>query len=66
MGKLALFDMLHPGAKYTDRHLVLLFAGDRAGMTPNTTVLIDDKSVSHPLTFTLLPHAWEKISASTS
>jgi hypothetical protein len=51
VGKLTLFDMLHPSAKYAHRHLVLLFAGDRAGMTPNTPILIDDKSVSHLLTF---------------
>jgi hypothetical protein len=66
MGKLTLFDMLDPSAKYTHRHLVFFFARDRAGVTSNTTVLIDDKSISHLLTFTLLPHHWKKISASTS
>jgi hypothetical protein len=66
MGKLTLFDVLDPSAKYTHRHLVFFFARDRAGVTSNTTVLIDDKSISHLLTFTLLPHHWKKISASTS
>jgi hypothetical protein len=66
MGKLALLDMLDPSAKYTNRHLVLLFARDRAGVTANATILIDDESVSHLWTFTLLPHVWEKISAPTS
>jgi hypothetical protein len=57
MRELALLDMLYPGAKNTHRHLVFLFARNRAGVTPNTTVLIDDKSVSHLWTFTLLSHA---------
>jgi hypothetical protein len=45
--KLALLDVLDPSAKYTNRHLVFLFARDRAGVTPDTPVLVDDKSVSH-------------------
>ena len=56
MGELALLDMFYPGAKDTDRHLVFLFARDGAGMTANTPVLIDDKSVSHLLSFTLRSH----------
>jgi hypothetical protein len=64
--ELTLFDVLYPSAKDANRYLVFLLARDRAGMTPNATVLIDDKSVSHLWTFTLLPHDWEKISASTS
>jgi len=51
VGELALFDMLYPGAKDTNRHLVFLFARDRAGVTPDTPVLVDDKSVSHRLRF---------------
>jgi hypothetical protein len=47
VGELALFDMLYPGAKDTHRHLVFLFARDCAGVTPDTPVLVDDKSVSH-------------------
>ena len=66
MGKLAFFDVLDPGAENTHRDLVFLFARDRAGVTPDTPVLIDDKSVSHLLAFNLLPHDWENISASTS
>jgi hypothetical protein len=45
--ELALFDMLHPSAKDANWHLVLLFARDRAGVTPDTSVLVDNKSVSH-------------------
>ena len=51
VGKLTLFDMLDPGAKNTNRHLVFLFARDRAGVTPDTPVLVDDKSVSHLFAF---------------
>jgi hypothetical protein len=35
-------------------------------VTPDTPVLVDNKSVSHLLQFTLLPHASGNISASTS
>jgi hypothetical protein len=35
-------------------------------MTPNTPVLINDKSVSHLLPLALFGHAQKKISASTS
>jgi hypothetical protein len=66
VGKLALLDMLYPGAKYANRNLVFLFARNRASVTADASVLIDDKSVSHLLTFTAPPHALEKISASTS
>jgi hypothetical protein len=47
MRKLALLNMLDPGAKYAHWHLVFFFARDRAGVTPNATVLINDESVSH-------------------
>jgi hypothetical protein len=66
VGKLALFDMFYPSTKHPNRHLVFLFAGDRTSMTSNTSVLIDDKSVSHLWTFAPIPQAREKISASTS
>jgi hypothetical protein len=54
--------MLYPGAEDTDRHVVFFFARDCAGVTPNATVLIDDKSVAHLLAFTLLPHDWKHFS----
>jgi hypothetical protein len=66
VGELALFNMLYPGPKHANRHLVFLFARDGAGVTANTSVLIDHKSVSHLWMFPLLPHTREKISASTS
>jgi hypothetical protein len=49
--KLALLDVLDPSAKDTNRHLVFLFARDCAGVTPDTPVLVDDKSVSHLFAF---------------
>jgi hypothetical protein len=52
--KFALLDVLDPGAKDTDRDLMFLFARHRAGVTTDAAVLIDDKSVSHLSTFTLL------------
>jgi hypothetical protein len=45
--ELALFDVLYPGAKDTNRHLVFLFARDCAGVAPDTPVLVNNKSVSH-------------------
>jgi hypothetical protein len=65
MREFALLDMLDPGAKYAHRHLVFFFARDRAGVTPNATVLIDDESVSHLLNVNSPSSALE-IAASTS
>jgi len=45
--ELPLFNVLYPGTENTNWDLVFLLARNRAGMTPNTTVLIDDESVSH-------------------
>jgi len=45
--ELTFFDVLYPGAKYPDRHLVLLFARHRAGMTANTSILVDYKAIAH-------------------
>jgi len=47
MRELALFDVLYPSPKNTHGHLVFFFARDRARVTPNTTILINDKTVSH-------------------
>ena len=41
------FDVLYPGPKYPDRHLVLLFARHRASMTANTSILVDYKAIAH-------------------
>jgi hypothetical protein len=54
MRKLSLLDMLDPSAKNANRHLVLFFTRDRTSVTPDATVLIDDKSVSHLGAFSLL------------
>jgi len=45
--ELAFLNILHPGAKDTDRHLVFLFARHRTGVTANTSVLINYKAVAH-------------------
>jgi hypothetical protein len=66
MREFTLLDVFHPSPKNTPRHLVFLFASDRAGMTPDATVLIDNKTVSHLSTFSLLEHVFEGLQASTS
>src|SRR5262249_21140622 len=47
VGKLAFLDVLDPGAKNAHRNLMFLLARHRAGVTPNTSVLIDNKPVAH-------------------
>ena len=47
----ALFNILHPGAIHTHRDVVLFLTGHRTGVTPDATVLIDDKSVAHFIPF---------------
>jgi hypothetical protein len=49
LGKDPLFNVLHPRAMYTDGDIVLFLAGNRAGMTTNATILIDDKAVPHEI-----------------
>jgi hypothetical protein len=49
----ALFNVLHPCAIYAHRNVVLFFTGNRAGVTADTTILIDDKSVAHFIPFEL-------------
>ena len=61
---LPLLYVLYPSAKYTHRYLVFFFASDRAGMTSNTPILIDDKSVSHLEMFALQSHDCKKASTS--
>jgi hypothetical protein len=45
--KFALLDVFHPGAKHSNGHLVLLFARHGTGVTANTSILINYKSVAH-------------------
>ena len=45
--KFALLDVFDPCAVNTNRDIVLFFAGNRAGMTANAAVLINDKTVAH-------------------
>jgi hypothetical protein len=42
-----LFDVFDPGAINTHCDVVFLFAGNRACVTTDTTILIDDESVAH-------------------
>jgi hypothetical protein len=48
-----LFNILHPCAIHAYRDVVLFFAGHRAGVTADATILIDDKSVAHFIPFEL-------------
>ena len=51
VGVAALFDILHPCAIYAYSDVVLFFTGNRASVTADATVLIDDKSVAHFIPF---------------
>jgi hypothetical protein len=43
----ALLDILDPGAIHSKGDIVFFFAGDRASMTADAAVLIDEKSLAH-------------------
>src|SRR5260370_596382 len=47
MGKLTFFDVLDPSAKHAQRNLMFLFACHGTGMAANTSILVNDESVSH-------------------
>ncbi len=47
VGKVAFFDILDPGAVYADRHLVLGFARDRAGVAADTLPVVDYEAEIH-------------------
>ena len=47
----ALFDVLHPGAIDAHRDVVFFLTGNRASVTADATILIDDKSVAHFIPF---------------
>src|SRR5262249_44362161 len=49
----AFFDVLHPGAIHAHRDVMLFLTGNRAGVTADATILIDDKSVAHFIPFEL-------------
>src|SRR6185312_5860429 len=44
----ALLDVLDPGAKDANRDLVLILAGNRAGVTSDASVLVNYEAVTHP------------------
>jgi len=44
-------NVLDPGPVNSNRDIVFLFTGDRAGMAADAAVLIDDKSVAHENVF---------------
>src|SRR5579872_3758586 len=52
--ELALFDVLDPGPKNANGYLVFFFARNCAGVAPDTTVLIYDKTVAHLWNITLM------------
>jgi hypothetical protein len=47
----SLLDILDPSAIHAKRNVVLLLAGDRAGVTADAAVLIDHEAVAHPIPF---------------
>jgi hypothetical protein len=47
IGEFSFFDVLDPGAIYSDRNLVLRFAGNSAGMAPDALAVVDDEAVIH-------------------
>ena len=47
VGKFAFLDVLDPDAKDPDRHVVLFFAGNGAGVTADTAVVVDNKTAAH-------------------
>src|SRR5262249_13316993 len=54
VGELAFLDVLDPGAKPPHRNLMFLLARHRAGVTANTSVLIDNKPVAHRERFSIV------------
>jgi len=58
--KFTFLDVLDPGAKDPNRNLMFLFARHRTGVTPNTSVLVNDKAVTHEfrdrLSYTFIDH----------
>jgi hypothetical protein len=51
IGIVTLLDVLHPSAVNSDRDIMFFFAGDRACMTTDATILIDDEAVAHSRPF---------------
>lgn len=47
--KLAFLDVFDPGAIHSDRNVVFLLAGDRAGMAADAAVLVNDETVAQML-----------------
>jgi hypothetical protein len=47
----SLLDVLDPSAIHTKSDVVLFFAGHRAGVTADATVLIDHEAVAHSIPF---------------
>jgi hypothetical protein len=43
----ACFDILNPGAIYTERYLIFTFTGCRTGVATNTLAIIDNEAVVH-------------------
>ncbi len=61
MRELALFDVFDPGPKNANRYLVFFFARNCAGVAPDTTVLIYDKTVAHLWNITLMPRNSQRL-----
>jgi hypothetical protein len=63
MRKLPLFDVLDPRPKNANGDLVFFFARNRAGVAPDTTVLIYDKTVAHLWKITLMSRNAQRLQA---
>jgi hypothetical protein len=48
--KFPLLDVLHPCPIYTNGNIVLFLARNRTGVTADTAILVNDKTVTHFLT----------------
>jgi hypothetical protein len=47
IGEGPFFDVLHPGAVHSQRHLMFLFTGHTASVTPNILAVVNEKANFH-------------------
>lgn len=45
--KLALLDVLYPGAKHANRDVIFFFTCHGTGMTPDTSILVQHEAIAH-------------------
>jgi hypothetical protein len=54
MRKFALFDVFHPGAIHSQRHLMLFLTGHTASVTANTLAVVNEKPEFHGIPLSVL------------